>query len=413
MHARRRVVITGMGVLSPIGKGLPEFWNNLIEGKSGIRKITRFDTSGYTSKIAAEVDFDPSLYFSRRDARKMDRFTQMAVACSQMAVEDSRILGCFEPERTGVILGTGLAGIESVTREYDCYLTAGPRRVSPFLVPMMIANMASGHVSINFGLKGPVSTVVTACASGTNAIGEAFRLIQQGHADVMVAGGAESPIVPLALAGFCNMKALSTRNHLVSRACSPFDKNRDGFVMGEGAGIVILEEFEHAKNRQAKMYAEIAGYGMTSDAYHITAPAPNGEGASRAMKAAIDDAGLKPADVDYINAHGTSTPLNDVNETKAIKSVFGDRAYRIMITSTKSMIGHLLGAAGAVEMIATVLAVNKQVVPPTINYEEPDPECDLDYVPNKAKAGKIEVALKNSFGFGGQNACLIVKKCRS
>lgn len=410
MDARRRVAVTGMGVISPVGTGLPEFWNSLVEGKSGIREITRFDTAGFPSKIAGEVDFDPGLYFDRRDARKMDRFIQMALACSRMAVEDAGVAGFFQAERAGVIMGTGIGGIETLTGEYDRYLSMGPGRVSPFFIPMMIANMASGHVSINFGLKGPISTVATACASGTNAIGEAFRLIQFGYADVMVAGGSESSIVPLAMAGFCNMRALSTRNELVSGACRPFDKNRDGFVIGEGSGTVILEELEHAIDRQAKIYAEVVGYGVASDAYHITAPAPEGEGARRAMEAAINDARLSPGQVDYINAHGTSTPYNDLNETKAIKSVFGDRAYEVMISSTKSMTGHLLGAAGAVEAIATVLAMEKQIVPPTINYEVPDPECDLDYVPNRARHAKVKVALKNSFGFGGQNACLVMRK---
>jgi 3-oxoacyl-[acyl-carrier-protein] synthase II len=410
VEEKRRVVITGMGVISPVGNGVSVFWNNVLAGKSGIREITRFDVSDYPVKIAAEVDFDPAQHLDRREIRKMDRFTQMAVVCSRMAAEDGCISNVFNPERAGVIMGTGIGGIETLTREYDTYLAKGPGRVSPFFIPMMIANMAAGHVSIDLGLKGPINTVVTACASSTNAIGEAFRLIQRGDADLMVTGGSEAPIVPLALAGFCNMKALSTRNNLVSGASSPFDKNRDGFVMGEGAGIMVLEELGHARNRRARIYAEIVGYGMTSDAYHLTAPAPNGEGAKRAMERTLYDAGLEPDQVDYINAHGTSTPFNDVNETKAIKGVLAEKAYEIMISSTKSMIGHLLGAAGAVEMIATVLAIHNQIVPPTINYEEPDPECDLDYVPNKARAGKIETVLKNSFGFGGQNACLAVKK---
>ncbi len=410
MDRKRRVVVTGMGVISPLGNKLTEFWDSNIKGNSGIRNITRFDVSDYPTKIAAEVDFDPAWFLEKREARKMDRFTQLAVVCSRIAAEDSGILNSVDRERAGVILGTGIGGIETLAREHDTYLAKGPGRVSPFFIPMMIANIAAGHVSIDLGFKGPINTVVTACASSTNAIGEAFRLIQRGDADCVVTGGSEAPIVPLALAGFCNMKALSTRNHLVSKASSPFDKNRDGFIIGEGAGIVVLEELEHAVNREARVYAEIAGYGMTSDAYHITAPAPNGDGARRAMEVALHDAGLEPWQVDYINAHGTSTPFNDVNETQAIKAVFREKASKLMVSSTKSMIGHLLGAAGAVELIATTLALQHQIAPPTINYEEPDPECDLDYVPNKPRPSKIEIALKNSFGFGGQNACLVVKK---
>jgi 3-oxoacyl-[acyl-carrier-protein] synthase II len=410
MVSRRRVVVTGMGVISPIGIGLPEFWDSLAGGKPGIREITRFDATGLPSRIAGEADFDPELYLERRDARKMDRFTQMAVACSRMAVEDSGIAGRFHPERAGVIMGTGLAGLETVTAQYDRFLSMGPDRVSPFFIPMIIPNMAAGQTSIALGLKGPISTIVTACASGANAIGKAFRLIQGNYADVMVAGGSEAAIQPLTIAGFCSMRALSTSNHLVSRACRPFDKHRDGFVIGEGAGVLILEELTHALGRNANIYAEIVGYGMASDAYHITAPAPEGEGARRAMEAAMMDARVSPGEIDYVNAHGSSTPYNDVNETKAIKGALGDRAYEVMISSTKSMTGHLLGAAGAVETIATVLAIKSKVVPPTINYETPDPECDLNYVPNRARPGEINLALKNSFGFGGQNACLVLRK---
>jgi len=410
VKANRRVVVTGLGVVSPIGIGLSEFWNNLIQGRSGIREITRFDASDFPSRIAGEVDFDPLEYLDRREARKMDRFSQMALVCSRMAAEDAGLEGAFDPERAGVILGTGIGGIETLSNEYANFLKQGPSRVSPFFVPMMIPNMAAGHVSIDLGLKGPINTVVTACASGTNAIGDSFRIIQNGYADVMVTGGTEAALVPMCLAGFCNMKALSTRNHLGSKASSPFYKNRDGFVIGEGAGSMIIEELEHAKKRNAKIYAEIIGYGMSSDAYHITAPAPEGDGARRAMAAAIDDAGLDPSEIDYINAHGTSTPYNDLNETLAIKNLMGPKAYEVMISSTKSMIGHLLGAAGAVETIATILAIDKGIVPPTINYEEPDPECDLDYVPNKARPYDLKVALKNSFGFGGQNACLVLKR---
>ncbi len=410
VEANRRVVVTGMGVISPIGTGLPSFWNSLVEGKSGIREITRFDASDFPSRIAGEVDFDPLDYLDRREARKMDRFTQMAVACARMAAEHADMNDGLEPERAGVIIGTGIGGIETLSNEYQNYMTKGPGRVSPFFVPMMIPNMAAGHISIDLGLKGPINTIVTACASGTNAIGESFRIIKHGYADIMVTGGTEAPLVPLCVAGFCSMKALSTRNELVSKASSPFDKNRDGFVIGEGAGVLVLEELEHARRRNARIYAEVVGYGMSSDAYHITAPAPEGDGARRAMDAAIRDAGLTPSDIDYINAHGTSTPYNDANETQAIKNLMGPKAYDTMISSTKSMIGHLLGAAGAVETIATVLAMENGIVPPTINYEEPDPECDLDYVPNKARECEIQVALKNSFGFGGQNACLVIRK---
>ncbi|QUL98368.1 MAG: beta-ketoacyl-ACP synthase II [Candidatus Fermentithermobacillus carboniphilus] len=407
---KRRVVVTGIGVISPIGIGVPEFWDNLMAGKSGIRPITRFPADDYPCRLAGEVDFDVTAYIDKREARKMDRFTQFAVVAARMAVEDAGVRGRFDPERSGVLLGSGIGGIETFSRELQVLLEKGPDRVSPFFIPMMIANMASGHVSMDLGLKGPISTVVTACASGTNAIGDAFKIIQRGDADLMVTGGTEAPILPVALAGFSAMKALSTQNELGSRACRPFDKNRDGFIMGEGAGIMVLESLEHALGRKAKIYAEIAGYGMSSDAYHITAPAPRGEGARRAMLAAISDAGISPSEVDYINAHGTSTPANDSTETMAIKDALGDHARKVAISSTKSMIGHLLGAAGAVEAIATVLALKNQVIPPTINYEEPDPECDLDYVPNRARPANIKVALKNSFGFGGQNACLVMKK---
>ncbi len=405
----RRAVITGMGVISPIGTELSQFWDNLTKGRSGIRKITRFDTANFSSKIAGEVDFDPDIYLERRDSRKMDRFIQMAVASSRMAFEDSDINGTFVPERAGVVIGTGLSGIESIVVQYDRYLSGGHKRVTPFFIPMMLPNMASGHVSIMLDLKGPISTVATACASGTSAIGEAFRLVQDDYADVMVAGGSESAITPLVMAGFCNMKALSTQNHLLFKACRPFDKNRDGFVIGEGAGAIVIEELGRALKRDANIYAEIVGYGTASDAYHITAPAPKGAGASRAISAALVDAQLDPSAVDYVNAHGTSTPHNDVNETRALKNALGTRAHQVMISSIKSMIGHLLGAAGAVETIATALMLQNQIVIPTINYEVPDPLCDLDYVPNKARRAKLGVALKNSFGFGGQNVCLVLK----
>lgn len=406
----RRVAITGMGVISPIGTGLKVFWDNLISGKSGIRKIDRFDVSSYPCQLAAMVDYDPASEIDRREARKMDRFCQLAVVAARQAFKDAGLNGAFPPDRSGVLIGTGIGGMETFDRETRVLIEQGPSRVSPFFIPMMIANMASGRVSIDLGLRGPINTVVTACATGTNAIGDAYEIVARGDAEVMICGGTEAPITPLALAGFSAMKALSTQNHLGPRACRPFDKLRDGFIMGEGAGILVLEDYEHAVQRGARIYAEIIGYGMSSDAYHITAPSPEGEGAARAMRAALAAAGLKPSDVDYVSAHGTSTPANDVNETKAIKSVLGEHAKDVMVSSVKSMIGHLLGAAGAVETIATVLALHEGIVPPTINYEEPDPECDLDYVPNEARKADIRVALKNSFGFGGQNACLCLAK---
>ncbi len=404
-----RVVITGMGVISPVGTGLDEFWGSLVAGKSGIRRISRFDASEFPSQLAAEVDFDVYAHIDRRDARKMDRFTQLAVVASRMALRDSN-LGGFTPERGGVLMGTGIGGMETLAWGFDVLASKGPGKVSPFFIPMMIANIAAGQVAIDLGLKGPINTVMTACASGTSAIGEAFAVIRRGDADVMVCGGTEASIHPMALAGFCSMKALSFQNDMGSRACRPFDRLRDGFIMGEGAGILVLESLEHALSRKSRIYGEVLGFGMSADAHHITAPSPGGEGAARAIKEALRVSGLTEKDVDYVNAHGTSTPANDVTETSALKAVFGDRAYEIPVSSTKSMIGHLLGAAGAVETIATVLTMNHGVIPPTINYEEPDPKCDLDYVPNKARAVDVTVALKNSFGFGGQNACLVVRK---
>ncbi len=406
----RRVVITGIGVITPIGSGVERFWNGLMEGRSGIRPITRFDPRDYPCRIAAEVDFDALDYFDRRDARKMDRFSQFSVVAARMAYEDGNLRGSADPERTGVIIGTGMGGLESLTRETQILMEKGPSRVSPFLIPMMIANMASGHAAIDLGLQGPINSVVTACATGTSAIGEAFRVVERGDADVMLAGGTEASIQPLALAGFSSMKALSTQNHLGPRACRPFDKERDGFVMGEGAGVLVVESLSHAVQRGARIYAEVTGYGMSSDAYHITSPSPGGQGAARAMKNAIVSAGIGPEDVDYVNAHGTSTPANDPTETMAIKNALGSHAYRVLVSSTKSMIGHLLGAAGAVETAATVLTLQRQIVAATINYEVPDPECDLDYVPNQPRAARVNLALKNSFGFGGQNACLILKR---
>jgi 3-oxoacyl-[acyl-carrier-protein] synthase II len=408
--SKRRVVVTGMGVISPVGTGLTGFWEGIKAGRSGIRRITRFDVSAYPCQIAAEVDFDPAVYIDRRDARKMDRFCQFAVVASRMAFADAGLDGSLVRERCGVLIGTGIGGMETFDRETRVLMERGPGRVSPFFIPMMIANMASGQVSIDLGLKGPINTVVTACATGTNAIGDAYEIIARGDADLMLCGGTEAPITPLALAGFSAMKALSTRNDLGPGACRPFDRERDGFVMGEGAGVLALEALDGALARGARVYGEIAGYGMSSDAYHITAPSPAGEGATRAMRAALASAGLGPEDVDYVNAHGTSTPANDVNETLAIKAALGDRAGQVLVSSTKSMIGHLLGAAGAVETIATVLALRDGVIPPTINYREKDPECDLDYVPNEARKADARIALKNSFGFGGQNACLLIRR---
>jgi 3-oxoacyl-[acyl-carrier-protein] synthase II len=406
---KRRVVVTGMSAITPIGTGLDEFWNSLKNGITGIRRITRFDAHDYPCQLAAEVDFDVSLQIEKREARKMDRFCQLAVVASRMAITDAGGVDKFDPISTGVLIGTGIGGMGVLTRELNILNEKGPSRVSPFLVPMMIANMASGQVSIDLGLKGPIDSVVTACATGTNAIGDAFEIIRRGDADAMVCGGTEAPIVPLALAGFCSLKALSTQNELLGRACRPFDKRRDGFIMGEGAAVLILESLDHARQRDARIYAEVVGYGMSSDAYHITAPSPGGEGAVRAMRMAIRDASVSESEIDYINAHGTSTPANDSTETAAIRTLLGDHANKVMVSSVKSMIGHLLGAAGAVETVATVLSIANQMATPTINYEEFDEACDLDYVPNVARKAPINVALKNSFGFGGQNACLVLK----
>jgi 3-oxoacyl-[acyl-carrier-protein] synthase II len=408
----QRVVITGIGVVSPVGTGKDIFWNSIREGKSGIDFITRFNCEDFPTRFAGEVkDFNPEDYIDKKELKRLDRFTQFAVAATKMALEDAGMdMASVDKTRAGVIMGSGIGGVETWEEQHNVMMEKGPKRVSPFFIPMMIANMASGQVSMAFDFKGPNFTVVTACASGTNAIGEAFRILQKHDADIMIAGGTEAPITPLSLAGFSSMKALSTRNDDPSRASRPFDKDRDGFVMAEGAGVVVMETLDHALKRNAPIYAEVIGYGTTADAYHLTQPAPEGEGAARAMKAAILDAGIKPDQVDYINAHGTSTPLNDKFETLAIKSTFGDHAYKLAVSSTKSMTGHLLGAAGAVEFIATVLAVQNDEIPPTINYETPDPECDLFYVPNKSLKRPVNIALSNSMGFGGHNACVIVKK---
>lgn len=409
---KKRVVVTGIGVISPVGTGKEKFWDSLIRGKSGIDLISRFACDEFPTKIAGEVkDFNPEDFIEKKELKRLDRFTQFAIAAASMALEDSNLnLSSIDKDRAGVVMGSGIGGSETWEEQHCTLLEKGPKRISPFFIPMMIANMASGQVSMQFNLKGPNFTVVTACASGTNAIGEAFRILQRNDADIMVAGGTEAPITPLSLAGFSSMKALSTRNDEPYRASRPFDRDRDGFVMAEGAGVLILETLEHALKRKARIYAEVIGYGSTADAYHLTQPAPEGEGAARAMKAAIADAGIKPEQVDYINAHGTSTPLNDKFETLAIKNTFGEHAYNLAISSTKSMTGHLLGAAGAVELIATVLTAVYDEIPPTINYDCADPECDLNYVPNKSLAKAVNIALSNSMGFGGHNACVIVKK---
>ena len=408
----RRVVITGLGVVSPVGSNVKTFWENITAGKSGIGKITKFNPEGFPVQIAGEVkDFNPLDYFEKKEVRKMDPFIQFAVGAAVQAVKEARLEESdLDRNRVGVIIGSGIGGLSTIEEQHSILLNKGPRRVSPYCVPMEIINMASGIVSMRFGFKGPNISVVTACATGTHAIGEAYRTIQYGDADVIVAGGAESCITPLAVAGFAAARALSTRNDEPERASRPFEKNRDGFVMGEGAGIVVLEELEHAKRRGAKILAEIVGYGTSGDAYHMTAPAPEGEGAARAMENALRDAKVKPEDIDYINAHGTSTKFNDLFETMAIKKVFGEHAYKVKISSIKSMIGHLLGAAGGVEVVSCVKTIETGIIPPTINYEEPDPECDLDYTPNEAVKKEVRYVLKNSFGFGGTNACLVIKR---
>ncbi|OZS79104.1 beta-ketoacyl-[acyl-carrier-protein] synthase II [Tetzosporium hominis] len=407
----RRVVITGIGAVTPLGNTATETWQAIKEGKSGVGPLTRLDANHFPAKVAAEVkDFSIETFIEKKEARKMDRFTHYALAASIEAMKDAGLeLDDKTGPRTGVWIGSGIGGMETYETQFRTFLDKGVRRVSPFFVPMMIPDMASGQVSIYFGAKGINSCSVTACASGTNSIGDAFKVIQRGDADIMITGGAEAPITNMAVAGFCANTALTT-NPDPATASRPFDSNRDGFVIGEGAGIVILEELEHALARGAKIYAEVAGYGSTGDAHHITAPAPEGEGAARAMQQAIEDAGIATEDVGYINAHGTSTPYNDLFETQAIKTVFGDHATKLAISSTKSMTGHLLGAAGGVEAIFTALALKESVLPPTINYETPDPQCDLDYVPNQARQKELKAAISNSLGFGGHNASLVLKK---
>ncbi|MFQ5802132.1 MAG: beta-ketoacyl-ACP synthase II [Candidatus Methylomirabilales bacterium] len=408
----RRVVVTGLGVVSPVGIGVVPFWTRLLNGSSGIKRTTRFDPTDHECQIAAEVkNFDPLLWIEKKEVRKMDLFAQYAVAAALLAVEDAQLkVSDTNRDRVGVLVGTGMGGIPLLVEQHGILLEKGPGRVSPFFIPGIITNMASGRISMQVGAKGPNLCVSTACATGNHAIGDSFRIIQRGEAEIMLAGGTEAVIAPLCIAGFSACKALSTRNSEPERASRPFDKERDGFVMGEGAAVLILEALEHALDRGAAIYAEVRGYGMSGDAYHVTAPAPEGEGAAQSMQHALRDAGIRPEEVDYINAHGTSTPYNDANETLAIKRVFGDHAYRMALSSIKSMIGHTLGAAGALEAAATILSIKHGIVPPTINYEYPDPDCDLDYVPNKARNLAIQVALNNSFGFGGTNATVVFRR---
>ncbi len=408
----KRVVVTGLGIVSPLGIGVDTFWANLTAGVSGVGRITRFDPEGYTTQIAAEVkNFDPADYFEKKEARRLDRFTQFALVATREALADAGLqLEKADRDRVGVILGTGIGGIETLEEQHKILLNRGPDRVSPFFIPMMIANMGAGQIAINYGLRGHNVTTVSACASSSNAIGDAFRLLKQGLAEVVITGGAEAPVTPLAIAGFCSMRAMSTNNAEPARASRPFDARRDGFVIGEGAGVLILETREHALKRGARIYAEVAGYGCTCDAYHVSAPDPEGKGAALAMALALREGNVAGAEVDYINAHGTATPLGDRLETLAIKQVFGEAVGRLAVSSTKSMTGHLLGAAGGLEAVACILAIENGIVPPTINYEYPDPDCDLDYVPNKARSRTVEVALSNSLGFGGHNVSLLFKK---
>ena len=410
----RRVVITGVGAVTPVGNTAEEFWAALIQGKSGIGPITRFDATPLPTRIAGELKgFDPLRYMDKKDDRKFDPFLKYAIACAAMAVEDAGLnVERVDRTRFGVLVGSGIGGISTLLETHKILLEKGPDRVSPFFIPMLIVNMASGLISMRFGAKGPNSSVVTACATGNHAIGDAMKIIQRNDADVMIAGGSEAIILPLTFAGFCQMKAMSTRNDDPGRASRPFDATRDGFVCGEGGGLLVLESLEHALGRDARIYAEVVGYGMTGDAHHMTAPDPEADGAARAMLLAMKDAEVEASSVGYINAHGTSTPYNDKSETMAIKRVFGDHAHKLAVSSTKSMTGHLLGAAGGIEAIATALAIHHGILPPTINYETPDPECDLDYVPNLARKQDVEVALSNAFGFGGTNATIVLRKYR-
>jgi len=411
METMRKVVITGMGVVTPLGNDLATTWDGLIHGRSGIDRITRFDPEGYPSQIAGEVKgFEIDRYIEKKEQKKMDTFIHYALAAGQMAMENSGlVIDEGNADRVGVIVGAGIGGLPAIEKYHKVLLERGPRRVTPFFIPMVIINLASGQVAIRFGARGPNSAPVTACATGTHSIGDAFRLIQRGAADAMIAGGTESTICSLAVGGFSAMKALSTRNDEPERASRPFDAERDGFVIAEGAGVVVLEEMESAKKRGAAIYAEVAGYGLSGDAYHITSPAPDGEGAARCMTMALKDAGIAPEEIDYINAHGTSTKFNDQFETMAIKKVFGDHARKVAVSSTKSMTGHLLGAAGGIEAVFSAMAIKEGILPPTVNYEVPDPECDLDYVPNEARRTRVRTVLSNSMGFGGTNGALVFR----
>jgi len=404
--------VTGLGAISPIGNSKKDFWNAVLQGKSGAAKLAAFDPALFTTQIAAEVKgFEPTRYFSSKEVRHMDRFVQFALVAAKEAMGDSGLdLNKINRNRCGVLIGSGIGGLHTFEEQHNNYLAKGPSRISPFLIPMLIVNMASGEVSIMLGFKGPSSCVATACASSNHAIGDALKLIQRDEADIMIAGGSEGCITPMGFGGFCSCKALSKRNNDPQAASRPFDKERDGFVMGEGAGILILEEYEHAKKRSADIYCEVIGYGMSGDAYHMTAPDPEGDGAMRCMISALNDAQINASEVDYINAHGTSTPLNDKIETMAIKKVFKDHAKKLMVSSTKSMTGHLLGAAGGIEAIACAIGIKEKIVPPTINYQYPDPDCDLDYVPNSPRKKEFKVALSNSLGFGGHNASIILRK---
>jgi 3-oxoacyl-[acyl-carrier-protein] synthase II len=414
---KRRVVLTGVGSVTPVGNNINDFWNSVVNGKTGVAHLTAFDPTPFSCHIAAEVkDFDPTTYMNPKQIRRLDLFVKYAIAAAKQAFDDSGLdIEKVARELAGVYIGSGIGGLHTVELEHGKYMETEDKnvaasRISPFLIPMLIANMASGVVSIELGFKGPNSAAVTACASGSHSIGDAFKIIQRSEADIMVAGGSEAAITKMGFGGFCALKSLSTRNDDPEKASRPFDKERDGFVMGEGAAAIVLEELEHAKRRNAKIYCEVVGYGMSGDAYHMTAPDPSGDGAVRCMKAALDDAGLNPEETDYINAHGTSTLLNDKMETVAIKTVFGSHAEKLAVSSTKGVTGHMLGAAGAAELIACAKAIENNVLPPTINYEHPDPECDLDYVPNEAREKEVTVAMSNSLGFGGHNATLAIKK---
>ena len=410
---KRRVVVTGMGAVTPVGNDVATMWRSLIDGKSGAAPITRFDAIGFEVRFACEVkDFDISLYMDRKEAKRSDQFTQYAVAAASQAMHDAGFgdRTGYDPENTGVIIGSGIGGLKIFEEQHDVYRSRGPTKISPFFIPMFISDIAAGIVSMQFNAKGPNYATVSACATSAHAIGDAFRTIQYGDADVMITGGSEATVTPMAVGGFANMKALSERNDTPETASRPFDATRDGFVMGEGGAVMVLEELDHARRRGARIYSEIVGYGATGDAYHLTAPAPNGEGAQRAMKRALKDASLSPQDIQYVNAHGTSTPANDVNETAAIKAVFGEHAYGLNVSSTKSATGHMLGAAGAVELVIGTLAINESLIPATINYTTPDPECDLNYTPNKPVQRKVDVVISNSFGFGGHNTTLAIRR---